>query len=103
MAHPTTATTRQLIDPRNAYPRPPFPKQEQNLPGDDDRLDPAPDHGEDSYVGDGRLAGLATIVTGADSGIGKAAAIAFAREGADVLVSYLDEGDDARKTVEVIE
>src|SRR5215212_11705196 len=103
MAHPTTATTRQLIDPRNAYPRPPFPKQEQNLPGDDDRLDPAPDHGEESYIGDGRLAGLATIVTGADSGIGKAVAIAFAREGADVVVSYHESHDDARQTVELVE
>ena len=103
MAHPTTTTTRQLVDPLTAYPRPPFPKQEQSLPGDDDRLDPAPDHGEDSYIGSGRLAGLATIITGSDSGIGKAVAIAFAREGADVLISYLDEGDDARKTAEIVE
>src|SRR5829696_7415789 len=94
---------RQLVDPLTAYPRPPFPKQAQNLPGDDDLLDPRPDHGEESYQGAGRLQGLATIVTGSDSGIGKAAAIAFAREGADVLISYLDEGDDARKTVEIIE
>ena len=103
MAGPTTDTTRQRVDPLTAYPRPPFPKQEQNLPGSDYLLDPKPDHGEESYVGAGRLAGLATIVTGSDSGIGKAAAIAFAREGADVLISYLDEGDEARGTVEIIE
>ena len=103
MAGPTTDTTRQRVDPLTASPRPPFPKQEQNLPGSDYLLDPKPDHGEESYVGAGRLAGLATIVTGSDSGIGKAAAIAFAREGADVLISYLDEGDEARGTVEIIE
>lgn len=103
MTAPTRDTSRQRLDPLNAYPRPPFPRQEQNLPGSDYLLDPKPDHGETSYVGAGRLAGLATIVTGADSGIGKAAAIAFAREGADVLISYLDEGAEAHGTVEIIE
>ena len=103
MPSPDTTTTRQLIDPLNAYPRPPFPLQEQQLPGGDDFLDPKPDHGEESYIGDGRLAGLATIITGADSGIGKAAAIAYAREGADVLIAFLEEGEDARGTVELIE
>ena len=100
---PTTHTTRQLVDPRNAYPRPPFPRQQQELPGRDSRMEPKPDHGEESYVGDGRLAGLATIITGADSGIGKAVAIAFAREGADVVVSYLDAHDDARATIDLVE
>lgn len=90
-------------DPRDAYPRPPFPLQQQSLPGDDDLLDPPPDHGEATYVGSGRLAGLVTLVTGADSGIGKAVAIAFAREGADVVVSYLSEEDDAQSTVELVE
>lgn len=99
----TDTTTRRLVDPLNAYPRPPFPRQAQQLPGKDFHLDPDPDHGDDSYVGSGRLTGLATIITGADSGIGKAAAIAFAREGADVLIAYLDETDDARQTVELIE
>ena len=103
MPSPDTTTTRQLVDPLNAYPRPPFPRQEQELPGGDELLDPKPDHGEESYVGDGRLAGLATLVTGADSGIGKAVAIAFAREGADVLISYLDESEDAARTVELVE
>jgi NAD(P)-dependent dehydrogenase (short-subunit alcohol dehydrogenase family) len=94
---------RQIVDPRNAYPRPPFPFQRQELPGRDFRLDPKPDHGETSYVGHGLLAGLATIVTGADSGIGKAVALAFAREGADVVISYLDAHDDARQTIELVE
>ena len=101
--HPNTNTTRQLVDPRSAYPRPPLPKQRQELPGRDDLLDPKPDHGEESYIGDGRLAGLATIVTGADSGIGKAVAIAFAREGADVVVAYLDSHDDAKVTLDLVE
>jgi NAD(P)-dependent dehydrogenase (short-subunit alcohol dehydrogenase family) len=103
MTHPSTSTTRQLVDPRNAYPRPPFPRQKQELPGKDSLLDPKPDHGEESYIGAGRLAGLATIVTGADSGIGKAVAIAFAREGADVVIAYLDSHDDARQTIELVE
>lgn len=103
LTHPNTRTTRQLVDPRNAYPRPPFPRQKQELPGKDFLLDPKPDHGEESYVGAGRLAGLATIVTGSDSGIGKAVAIAFAREGADVVVAYLDSHDDAHQTIELVE
>jgi NAD(P)-dependent dehydrogenase (short-subunit alcohol dehydrogenase family) len=103
MPRPDTTTTRQLVDPLSAYPRPPFPPQAQELPGRDDLLDPKPDHGEESYIGDGRLAGLATIITGADSGIGKAAAIAYAREGADVLIAFLEEGEDARGTVELVE
>lgn len=103
MPQPDTRTTRQLVDPRSAYPRPPFPKQAQRLPGTDFALDPRPDHGEDSYVGAGRLAGLATIITGADSGIGKATAIAFAREGADVVVAFLSETEDAQETVRIVE
>jgi NAD(P)-dependent dehydrogenase (short-subunit alcohol dehydrogenase family) len=90
-------------DPRSAYPRPPFPLQRQELPGRDSLLEPKPDHGEDTYVGHGMLEGLATIVTGADSGIGKAVALAFAREGADVVISYLDAHDDARQTIELVE
>jgi NAD(P)-dependent dehydrogenase (short-subunit alcohol dehydrogenase family) len=100
---PNATATRQLVDPRNAYPRPPFPEQSQRLPGGDELLDPKPDHGEDSYVGAGRLAGLTTIVTGADSGIGKAVAIAFAREGADVVIAYLGESEDADRTVGLVE
>ncbi|EJW11769.1 Dehydrogenases with different specificities [Rhodovulum sp. PH10] len=79
-------------------PKPPFREQHQPMPGRTDAMDPRPDHGETSYRGSGRLAGKAAIVTGGDSGIGRAVAIAYAREGADVLVSYLDEDDDAAET-----
>jgi NAD(P)-dependent dehydrogenase (short-subunit alcohol dehydrogenase family) len=83
-------------DPKGAHPQPPQPEQTQAPPGRSSDMAPAPDHGERSYKGSGRLAGKAAIITGADSGIGRAVAIAFAREGADVLVSYLDEHEDAR-------
>ncbi|WP_345816385.1 glucose 1-dehydrogenase [Paraburkholderia sp. PREW-6R] len=85
-------------------PAPPFPAQPQSqTPGRTAGMDPQPDHGEHSYQGSGRLAGKAAIVTGGDSGIGRAVAIAFAREGADVLISYLDEHDDARETARWVE
>lgn len=89
-----------LKDPRNAGPRPPFPEQQQPAPGHTTLLDPPPDHGEDSYHGNGRLEGCVAIVTGGDSGIGRAVAIAFAREGADVVISYLSENEDAEVTAE---
>jgi NAD(P)-dependent dehydrogenase (short-subunit alcohol dehydrogenase family) len=91
------------VDPRRAYPRPPFPEQAQQLPGTDLVLDPAPDHGEATYRGSGRLEGLVTVVTGADSGIGKATALAFAREGADVVVAYLCEDEEAAGTLRLVE
>lgn len=85
-------------------PFPPFPEQHQDtVPGRTQPLDPQPDHGETSYRGSGRLAGKAAVITGGDSGIGRAVAIAFAREGADVLIAYLDEHDDARDTQRWIE
>jgi NAD(P)-dependent dehydrogenase (short-subunit alcohol dehydrogenase family) len=87
-----------LKDPRSAGPRPPFPLQQQTPPGETRQLDPRPDHGESSYRGTGRLKGCATVITGGDSGIGRAVAIAFAREGADVLISYLSERADAEET-----
>jgi len=74
------------------------PPQQQEPPGVQSRMDPRPDCGEESYQGHGRLAGKAAVITGADSGIGRAVAIAYAREGADVLISYLDEHDDAKET-----
>jgi NAD(P)-dependent dehydrogenase (short-subunit alcohol dehydrogenase family) len=76
----------------------PQPSQQQTPPGVTAEMKPAPDHGEESYVGSGRLKNKRAVITGADSGIGKAVAIAFAREGADVLISYLDEHDDAKDT-----
>lgn len=85
-------------------PAPPFPKQQQDqTPGRTADMNPQPDHGENTYEGSGRLAGKAAIVTGGDSGIGRAVAIAYAREGADVLIAYLDEDDDARETARWVE
>jgi NAD(P)-dependent dehydrogenase (short-subunit alcohol dehydrogenase family) len=81
----------------------PQPPQQQDPPGREDQLRPRADHGADSYIGHGRLEGKATVITGADSGIGRAVAIAFAREGADVLISYLDEDDDAKETARLVE
>lgn len=92
-----------LQDPRTLHPAPPFPDQPQPMPGLAGRMDPVPDHGEESYRGSGRLAGRRALVTGGDSGIGRAAAIAFAREGADVAISYLpEEEEDAREVVALI-
>ncbi len=79
------------------------PPQQQDVPGSTGKMDPKPDHGEESYRGCGKLEGKKTIVTGADSGIGRAVAIAFAREGADVLISYLNEHDDAQETAKWVE
>ncbi|WP_210359446.1 SDR family oxidoreductase [Sphingomonas beigongshangi] len=93
-----------MQDPRAQYPRPPFPRQPQPVPGSAAKMDPVPDHGETSYKGSGRLAGRKALVTGGDSGIGRAAAIAFAREGADVAISYLPaERDDAAEVITLIE
>lgn len=84
-------------------PTPPHPAQQQEPPGLTKLMQPVPDHGEHSYKGDGKLAGKVALITGADSGIGKAVAIAFAREGADVVISYLNEDDDARDTAKWIQ
>jgi len=82
---------------------PPLPEQQQEVPGRTDAMNPRPDHGEESYRGSGRLEGKKAIITGGDSGIGRAVAIAFAREGADVLISYLNEDDDAQDTASWVE
>ena len=79
------------------------PPQQQDVPGTTDAMDPTPDHGEQTYRGSGRLTGKKAVITGADSGIGRAVAIAYAREGADVLISYLNEDDDARETARWVE
>jgi NAD(P)-dependent dehydrogenase (short-subunit alcohol dehydrogenase family) len=85
------------------YPRPPFDTSSQEYPGTTRDMTPVPDHGEQSYVGHERLKGKVALITGADSGIGRAVAIAFAREGADVVLSYLEETDDAKEAVRTCE
>src|SRR6476646_8883235 len=79
------------------------PAQQQEPPGEQSRMDPVPDCGEQSYVGAGRLTGKVAVITGGDSGIGRAVAIAYAREGADVVISYLGEHDDAKDTAGWVE
>ncbi len=105
----TTGDARQgptavpLEDPAARYPKPPFPRQSQPWPGLARTMDPRPDHGETSYIGSGRLMGRRALITGADSGMGRAAAIAYAREGADIALNYLpDEEPDAAEVVALI-
>ena len=94
----------ELEDPRGKYPKPPFKKQSQSWPGLAARMDPPPDHGETSYRGSGRLLGRKALITGGDSGMGRAAAIAYAREGADVAINYFpSEEEDARDVIALIQ
>ncbi len=94
---------QDLIDPINRYPKPPFKKQSQQWPGLAGQMEPRPDHGETSYKGSGRLAGRKALITGGDSGMGRAAAIAYAREGADVAINYLPaEEPDAQEVIALI-
>lgn len=92
-----------MQDPRTQYPQPPFSQQPQSAPGLVRKMDPAPDHGETSYQGSGRLTGRKALITGGDSGIGRAAAIAYAREGADVAIGYLpSEEADGKEVIALI-
>lgn len=98
------AMPQPLQDPRTKYPEPPFNKQSQPWPGLAGKMEPRPDHGEATYRGSGRLRGRKALITGGDSGMGRAAAIAYAREGADVAINYLPaEEPDAREVIALIE
>ena len=100
---PSATPVNTMQDPTGRYPKPPFPRQPQPWPGLASKMQPLPDHGEKSYRGSGRLMGRKALITGGDSGIGRAAAIAYAREGADVAINYLPaEESDAREVVALI-
>ena len=100
----TPASPVELRDPKTKYPAPPFQGQSQPWPGLASKMDPVPDHGEKSYRGSGRLAGRKALITGGDSGMGRAAAIAYAREGADVAINYYPtEEPDAREVIALIQ
>src|SRR4051812_21264133 len=99
----STNRSNPLKDPKVPdYPKPPFRPQRQPMPGLTSEMSPVPDHGEKSYKGAGRLQGRKAVITGGDSGIGRAVALAYAREGADVLISYLDEEEDAKETQRLV-
>lgn len=96
-------TVAPFVDPTSKYPKPPYPGQSQPWPGLASKMNPRPDHGETSYKGSGRLMGRKALITGGDSGMGRAAAIAYAREGADVAISYYPtEEPDAREVIALI-
>lgn len=97
---------KELQDPRNRFPKPPYPEQKQPAPGSAQELNPPADYGEHSYNGHGKLRGRVAVITGADSGIGRAVAVCFAKEGAEIVFTHLDvqqERGDAQETVRIIE
>ena len=99
-----TPNQYDIQDPRTQYPKPPFPRQPQDAPGTIEEMEPRPDHGEESYRGLGRMKGRKALITGGDSGIGRATAIAYAREGAAVAINYLpSEEQDAQSLADLIE
>lgn len=99
----TSSAPASLVDPTTKYPKPPFNTPMQPWPGLASKMNPQPDHGETSYKGSGRLAGRKALITGGDSGMGRAAAIAYTREGADVAINYLPaEEPDAKEVIEII-
>jgi NADP-dependent 3-hydroxy acid dehydrogenase YdfG len=99
----TWMMNRANVDPRDLYPKPPYSKNAQDPPGVTGLMWPRPDHGEETYKGNRLLEGKRALITGADSGIGRAVAIAFAREGADVAISFLSEIEDAKETARLVE
>src|SRR3954470_16247385 len=104
MSKSSSPQAPERVDPKNAGPTPEYPQEPIEHPGSIDEMTPRADHGEESYTGLGRLTDRVALITGGDSGIGRAVAIAYAREGADVLVSYLpEEEDDAQDTIQWIE
>jgi NAD(P)-dependent dehydrogenase (short-subunit alcohol dehydrogenase family) len=92
-----------IRDPQTRGPKPPYPDQQQQPPGAETQMDPQPDYGEKTYKGSGKLKGKVTILTGGDSGIGRAVALAYAREGSDLLISYLDEDSDAKEVAAAVQ
>ena len=103
MSAQPTPNQYEMRDPRDAYPEPPFPRQPQEKPGYTEQMQPRPDHGEESYRGAGRLEGRKALITGGDSGLGRAVAIAYAREGADIIFSHLPaEEEDAASLIDLI-
>src|SRR4051812_11729987 len=99
----STAENNTMQNPVEQHPQPKYPQELIEVPGTESEMTPQADHGEKSYKGSGKLAGRKAVITGGDSGIGRAVAIAFAREGADVLISYLNEHEDAKETARLIE